>query len=80
MRILKPFHSLTVVTCKIWEHIICSSVAKHLETHSILNDTQHGFRKTHLILTIQDLAKGIDLGEQIDLVLLDFSKEFDKVP
>jgi hypothetical protein len=26
------------------------------------------------------LAKGIDLGEQIDLILLDFSKAFDKVP
>jgi hypothetical protein len=77
--------SLTVVTCKILEHIICSSVAKHLETHGILNDAQHGFRKnrswdSQLILTIQDLAKGIVLGEQIDLILLDFSKAFDKVP
>jgi len=27
-----------------------------------------------------DLAKGIDLGEQIDLILLDLSKVFDKVP
>jgi hypothetical protein len=26
------------------------------------------------------LAKGIVLGEQIDLILLDFSKAFDKVP
>jgi hypothetical protein len=63
--------SLTVVTCKILEHIICSSVAKYLETHGILNDAQHGFRKNRscefqLILTMQDLAKGIDLGEQID--------------
>ena len=77
--------SLTVVTCKILEHIICSSIAKHLETNWILNDAQHGFRKnrsceSQLILTIQDLAKGIDLGEQIDLILLDFSKAFDKVP
>ena len=29
---------------------------------------------------IQDLAKSMDLGEQIDLILLDFSKAFDKVP
>ena len=76
---------MTVVTCKILEHIICSSVAKHLETHGILNYVQHGFRKnrsceSQLIFTIQDLAKGIDLGEQIDLILLDFSKAFDKVP
>ena len=69
--------SRIVVTCKILEHIICSSVAKHLETYGILNDDQHGFRKNRFcesqpILTIQDLAKGIDLGEQIDLILLDF--------
>ena len=76
---------MTVVTCKILEHIICSSVAKHIETHGILNNAQHGFRNNHscesqLILTIQDLANGIDLGEQIDIILLDFSKAFDKVP
>jgi hypothetical protein len=27
-----------------------------------------------------DLAKSMDLSEQIDLILLDFSKAFDKVP
>ena len=77
--------SLTVVTCKILEHIICSSIAKHLEEHGILTDAQHGFRKnrsceSQLILTVQDLAKSMDLGEQTDLILLDFSKAFDKVP
>jgi hypothetical protein len=33
-----------------------------------------------LILTIQDLAKNIDNRGQADLILLDFSKAFDKVP
>ena len=32
-------------TCKISEHIICSSVSKHVETHGTINDDQHGFRK-----------------------------------
>ena len=77
--------SLTVVTCKMLEHIICSSIHKHLEKHRILIDAQHGFRKKQscefqLILTVQDLAKSMDLSEQIDLILLDFSKAFDKVP
>jgi len=31
-------------------------------------------------MTINDLAKGIDNNHQIDAVLLDFSKAFDKVP
>ena len=57
----------------------------HLERLNILNDAQHGFHKrrsteTQLILTIQDLAKGLDDGGQIDTLLLDFSKAFDKVP
>ncbi|XP_052224959.1 uncharacterized protein LOC127840589 [Dreissena polymorpha] len=57
----------------------------HLDKHRILTDQQHGFRKrrsteSQLILTINDLAKALDEGEQIDAILLDFSKAFDKVP
>ena len=36
--------------------------------------------ESQLILTVQDLAAGLRDGEQIDAVLLDFSKAFDKVP
>ncbi len=77
--------SLTAILCKLLEHIICSNIHKHLEQHSILTDAQHGFRKersceSQLILTINDLAKNIDNRGQIDLILLDFSKAFDKVP
>jgi hypothetical protein len=36
--------------------------------------------KTQLVLTIHDLAKALDSGDQIDGILLDFSKAFDKVP
>jgi len=31
-------------------------------------------------LTLHDLASGLDSGDQINVVLLDFSKAFDKVP
>ena len=77
--------SLTSVACKMLEHIICSSIMKHLDTNNILNDAQHGFRKkrsceSQLILTVQDLAKTLDNAGQADLILLDFSKAFDKVP
>ena len=77
--------SLTLVTCKILEHIICSSVAKHLETHGILNDAQHGFRKnrsceSQLILTIQDLAKGIDLVNKLTLSCLTFRRHLIRSP
>jgi hypothetical protein len=48
-------------------------------------DFQHGFRKKDsceslLITTIQDLAMSIENNTQIDAVLLDFWKAFDKVP
>ena len=61
-----------------------SHVIKHLDYHHMLNDAQHDFRKrrsseSQLILTVQDLAKGLNDGEQIHAVLLDFSKAFDKV-
>ena len=56
----------------------------HFSNNNILTDQQHGFRsgcscESQLILTINDLAKGLDEGKQIDAVLLDFSKAFDKV-
>ncbi|KAK3092025.1 hypothetical protein FSP39_024520 [Pinctada imbricata] len=77
--------SLTSVCSKTLEHIVHHQVIQHLEHHNILTDFQHGFRKrrsteTQLILTIDDLAKSIDVNEQVDCILLDFSKAFDKVP
>ena len=66
------------------EHIVHSSIMKHLSRHDILSDRQHGFPKnrsseTQLILTVNDLARSVDNSSQIDAILLDFSKEFDKV-
>ena len=67
------------------EHILCSNIMTHLESNNILHDAQHGFRKrrsceSQLIVTIQDLAHNIDTKGQTDVILLDFSKAFDKVP
>jgi hypothetical protein len=48
-------------------------------------DKQHGFRsrrycQSQLIININALAKSLAKGEQVDVILLDFSKAFDKVP
>ena len=77
--------SLTSIICKIMEHIIHSQIIHHLDSHGLLTDKQFGFRKKHscesqLLLTINDLAEGLRDKEQIDAILLDFSKAFDKVP
>ena len=57
----------------------------HLSQNNLLSDNQHGFRacrscETQLITTVQELAKNMSSGKQIDAILLDFSKAFDKVP
>ena len=54
--------SLTCITCKLFEHIICNHILAHLEDHKILTDLQHGFRsgrscKTQLVTTFQNLAQ-----------------------
>ena len=78
--------SLTCITCKLFEHIICRHVLGHLEQHKILTELQHGFRsgrscETQLITTFQDIAESYDKkGSQIDIAVLDFSKAFDTVP
>ena len=40
---------------------------------------QHGFQEKRLILLINEFAKNMQIGKQTDLILLDFSKAFDKV-
>ncbi len=66
------------------EHIVASNLAKHFQHHNILYDLQHGFRdkrscETQLIELVDDLARNLSHGKQSDLILLDFSKAFDKV-
>ena len=76
--------SLTCVCCKLMEHIVASQVVKHLNNNKILNNNQHGFRaqrscETQLIEFINDLHKSIDSKTQVDIVVMDFAKAFDKV-
>ena len=76
---------LTCIACKVLQHIVDSHVMKHLDSHRILTDVQHGFRAkrltvTQLIITIHDLEKTIQDNKSIHATILDFSKAFDKVP
>ena len=76
--------SLTSVCSKVLEHVIHSHLMNFFEDNQILCDQQHGFRKhkpcaSQLLTIAQDLASGIDNSQQIDAILLDFSKTFDKV-
>ena len=75
--------SLTSVVSKMLEHNVVSNIMRHLDSHNILNESQHGIRQkrsceTQLLLTTDDLSKNINSGKQVDMAILDFSKAFDK--
>ena len=66
------------------KHIIASNIVKHLDSHGLMYDLQHGFRErrsceTQLVSLVEDLARKSSQGKQTDLILLDFSKAFNKV-
>ena len=66
------------------EHILASNLTKHLNKHNTLYDLQHGFRQNksceaQLIQLVEDLGRQLIQGKQTGLVLLDFSKAFDKI-
>ena len=79
--------SLTSVTSKILEHIICHHIWKHLKDHNVLSNFQHGFCKQRncetqliIIMAIHDLVSAVNSKKQVDALISDFSKAFDGVP
>ena len=63
---------------------IHGNIISHLDQQRILTDVQHGFCKsrlceTQLIKTVNDLTKSLNEGQQVDSILLNFSKALDVV-
>ena len=76
--------SLTCISCKVAEHIIASNIMTFLEDNKILYSLQHGFRnkrscETQLVEFFHDLATKKDSLLQVDVIIMDFAKAFDKV-
>ena len=76
--------SLTCIMSKCMEHILflVSNIMQHLDSNKILYALQHGFLKklscdTQLISLFPDLSSN---PSQTDMIIMDFSKAFDKVP
>ena len=64
------------------EHILVSNIMQHLDSNKILYVLQHGFRKklsrdTQLLSLFRDLSSN---PSQTDMIIMDFSKFFEKVP
>ena len=79
--------SLTCICCKIQDHIITSNVLKHVDEHHILTDCQHEFMarrscetQLHALTLAEELVAGLDKKLQHNLIILDFSKAFHRVP
>ena len=77
--------SLTCICCKVQEHIVLSHLAKHLSSNDIIINNQHGFREklsceTQLLQAVDDWSTTLNQRGQSDVLFLDFSKAFDKVP
>ena len=76
--------SLTCVCCKLMEHILVRHMLRHFDDENIISDKHHGFRKGHscetqFITTVNDLLASADVGNRVDIAILDFSKAFDMV-
>ena len=76
--------SLTCIACKLMEHIVTSHIMRHASRHNLLYKLQHGFRdkrscETQLIEFQADVLQNMKDGSQTDILIMDFSKAFDKV-
>ena len=75
--------SLTSICCKLLEHILVTHIRTKLDSY--LHSNQHGFRKglsctTQLAATVHHIGSLMNKQENIQAVVLDFAKAFDKVP
>ena len=67
------------------ETIIRNKIVDHMEPNNIFANEQHGLRAgractTQLLEFMEEVTEAIDRGEEIDVIYLDFTKAFDKVP
>ena len=76
--------ALTSHLIKVFERVVRRVLVKHIERIGVLPDGQHGSRAmrstlTQLLTHWDTILEGLEKGEGVDAVYLDFSKAFDKV-
>ncbi|CAH2106185.1 unnamed protein product [Euphydryas editha] len=77
----RPIAILSVID-KIVEKIVVGQITKFLETHNILTDSQHGFRKGRSTVSAlssfaEYVNEALDSGEQLIAIFIDYKKAFD---
>jgi len=71
--------------CKLIERIIKNDMTEHLAEYNVINNSQHGFTKfrsylTNLLDFQVEVYEKLDEGSAVDVIYLDFAKDFEKVP
>ena len=77
--------SLTSVPCKLMEKIIRDQIVEHMTRNVFFSPFQHGFVSgkscvTQLLEFLDNITEALDQGDDIDIIYVDFSKSFDKIP
>lgn len=80
---LRPISILAVLS-KVFERIIFNQLKKHCDLHHVLPDNQSGFRSgyscsTALLDVCDDIFRAVDENDLTALVLLDYTKAFDRI-
>ncbi len=74
---------LTCMLCNVMEHVVLKHLWKHLHQLKSILKFIHGFQsglsyEMQLIQALQDWSKSIDDKWQVHIILLNFSKTFDR--
>ena len=69
---------------KILESVVCDSLDKHLEMHSLVHSNQWGFKRgistgSLLVYLTETWKKAIDTDHKVGVLFIDFKKVFDTV-
>ena len=77
--------SLTSQVSKVLETLVRDAILDHLYSKKLIRDTQHGFTKrrtclTNLLKFLEEVTAYVDEGSPVDVLYLDISKKFDKIP
>jgi len=67
-----------------FEKVIKKQLVSYFEGNSLINDSQHGFRKgrsclTQLLTHYDEVLRQIEEGNQVNVLYVDFEKCFDKI-